>query len=262
MRRVSVVLIVLFLLLGVAQPAEATTVTVAAAGDIARASFGVSQQQTADLVTAFSPATVFALGDEQYPAGSLTDFETYYDASWGAFKSITHPIPGNHEYETANAAGYFNYFGAAAGRRARGYYSFNVGDWHVLALNSECAYVDCTAEKSWMKADLAADRHLCQAAMYHRAGLAWPGKLMEAAGGDLALAGHHHVYERWAGENGLVRFTVGTGGYSLGTPDPRALVGIATYGILELTLHRSSYSWSFVDTSGTVLDSGLKNCHS
>jgi acid phosphatase type 7 len=262
MRRVPIVIALLVALLPLAQPAGAATVTVATAGDIARASLGTPQQQTAGLVTAFNPTAVFALGDEQYPQGSLADFETYYDASWGAFKSITYPIPGNHEYETPGAAGYYGYFGAAAGRRARGYYSFDIGNWHVLALNSECKQIDCTAEKSWMKADLAADTHLCEVAMYHRSGLAWPRKLMEAGGGDLALAGHHHVYERWAGENGLVRFTVGTGGYSLGTPDPGAIVGIATYGILELTLQGSSYSWSFVDTSGTVQDSGLKNCHS
>ena len=85
---------------------------------------------------------------------------------------------------------------------------------------------------------------------------------MEAAGGDLALAGHRHVYERWGAENGLVRFTVGTGGGSLGTPDPGAVVGIAAFGVLELTLDTSSYSWSFVDTSGTVRDSGSANCHS
>jgi hypothetical protein len=262
MRRVLIVVMLLVALLQVAQPAGAASVTVATAGDIARASFASPQQQTADLVTAFNPTAVFALGDEQYPRGSLHDFQNYYDASWGAFKSITYPIPGNHEYETPDAAGYFAYFGAAAGDPAKGYYSFNIGDWHVVALNSECAHIDCAAEKSWMKADLAADTHLCEVAIYHRTSLAWPRKKMENAGGDLALAGHHHAYERWAEENGLVRFTVGTGGGSLRTPDPGAVVGIAAFGVLELTLNASSYSWSFVDTTGTVRDSGSANCHS
>ena len=260
-RRVLIVVLLLVALLPVAQPAGAASVTVATAGDIARASFGTPQQQTADLMTAFNPTAVFALGDEQYPHGSLADFRTYYDASWGALKSITHPVPGNKEYETPDAAGYFGYFGAAAGDPAKGYYSFNIGDWHVVALNSECAHIDCAAEKSWMNADLAADTHLCEVAIYHRWSKTWPRDLMEAAGGDLALAGHRHAYERWAPEKGLVRFTVGTGGSSLGKPDPSAIVGIATYGVLELTLNTSSYSWSFVDTGGTVRDSGSANCH-
>jgi hypothetical protein len=262
MRRVFIVGVLLVALLPNAQPAGAATVTVATAGDIARPSFATPQQQTADLVEDFNPTAVFALGDEQYPHGSLSDFQTYYDASWGAFKSITRPIPGNHEYETSGASGYYNYFGSAAGSSSKGYYSFNIGDWHVLALNSECKHIDCAAEKSWIKADLAADNHLCEAAMYHRTGLSWPRTLMEAAGGDLALAGHRHVYERWAPENGLRRFTVGTGGYSTGNPDPGATVGLSTYGILELTLNTSSYSWSFVDTDGTVRDSGSSSCHS
>ena len=262
MRRVSTVLVLLVALLPVAQPAGAASVTVAAAGDIARASFATPQQQTADLVTAFNPTAVFALGDEQYPDGSISDFQTYYDASWGAFKAITYPIPGNHEYETPGAAGYYAYFGAAAGDPAKGYYSFDIGDWHVVALNSECKNIDCPAQKSWLKADLSTDTHLCEVALYHRTKLAWPRKLLEAAGGDLALAGHRHTYERFAAENGLVRFTVGTGGGSLGTPDPAAVVGIRAYGVLELTLDTSSYSWSFVDTSGAVRDSGSANCHS
>ncbi len=261
MRRVAIAGVTLVVLLPVAQPAGAARVTVAAAGDIARPSLGEPQQQTADLVTAFNPTAVFTLGDEQYPQGSLSDFQTFYDASWGAFKSITYPVPGNREYETRNAAGYYGYFGAAAGKPEKGYYSFDIGNWHVVALNVECEHIDCEVEKSWMAADLAADRHLCEVVIYHRAGLLWPRKLMKAAGGDLALAASHHVYERWAGQDGLVRFTIGTGGYSLGTPNPGAVVGIAAFGVLELTLRRTSYSWSFVDTTGAVRDSGLKNCH-
>ena len=261
MPRVSIPVALLLAAVFVAQPAGAASVRVAAAGDIARASLAEPQQQTADLVTAFNPTAVFTLGDEQYPQGSLSDFQTYYDASWGAFKSITHPVPGSHEYETPNGAGYYAYFGAAAGVRAKGYYSFDIGDWHVVALNTECKDIDCAKERSWLEADLAADTHLCEVAIYHRAGVLWPRKLMKKAGGDLALAASHHVYERWAGHDGLVRFTVGTGGFSLGTPRTGAIVGIAAFGILELTLQRSSYSWSFVDTTGTVRDTGLKNCH-
>ena len=118
MRRASALILLLVALLPVAQPAGATTVTVAAAGDIARASFGAPQQQTADLVTGFNPTAVFALGDEQYPHGALSDFQRYYDASWGAFKSITDPIPGNHEYETS--AGLLRIFRCGGGRSIEG----------------------------------------------------------------------------------------------------------------------------------------------
>ena len=242
--------------------AIASTVTVAAAGDIARPSFATPQQQTANLVTAFNPAAVFALGDEQYEKGELANFQKYYNASWGAFKDKTYPVPGNHEYETAGAAGYYGYFGAAAGDPSKGYYSFNLGDWHVLALNSECSKINCTTEKAWVDADLAADTHLCQLAFYHRTKLAWPRTKMEAAGGDVVLAGHRHTYERWAPESGLVRFTVGTGGDSLGSPDPDAAAGVKAYGILQLTLDASSYAWSFIDVSGTVRDSGSATCQS
>ncbi|MEP7032427.1 MAG: metallophosphoesterase [Actinomycetota bacterium] len=260
MRRASIVVVLLAALLPVAHPAAAHSVTVAAAGDIARPSFATPQQQTAHLVATFKPTAVFALGDEQYPKGSLADFRRYYDASWGAFKSITYPVPGNHEYETRDAAGYYAYFGRAAKDPAKGYYSFNIGSWHVVALNGECKHIDCAAEKSWMQADLAADTHRCEVAIYHRTMQSWPRQLMKAAGGDLALAGHRHAYERWPRAHGLVRFTVGTGGGSLGKPAQGAVVGIATYGVLELTLRRSSYSWSFVDTSGKVRDSGSRNC--
>jgi hypothetical protein len=132
----------------------------------------------------------------------------------------------------------------------------------VVALNTECTQINCSAEKSWMKSDLAADGHLCQMVVYHRANLKWPRKKAEAAGVDLALTASRHVYERWAPENGLLRLIVGTGGYSLGKLNSGAVVGIRAYGVVELTLSSSSYSWSFVDTSGTVRDSGAGSCHS
>ncbi len=262
MRRIVVVLGIVVAEMALAgQGAWATGVTVAAAGDIARPSLATPQQQTADLVTAFDPTAVFALGDEQYDKGELANFQKYYDPSWGAFKARTYPVPGNHEYKTAGAAGYYVYFGGGAGDPAKGYYSFDLGGWHVLALNTNCAYIDCTTEKAWVKGDLAADTHTCELAFYHHTNLAWPQKLMKAAGGDVVLAGHRHTYERWAPVGGVVRFTVGTGGDSLGSPDPGAAAGVSAYGILELTLDASSYSWSFVDVSGAVRDSGSADCH-
>ncbi len=262
MRRVLLVLV----LLAAAMPlgntvASSQPVTLAAAGDIARASFGAPQQQTADLITGLGPAAVLALGDEQYPKGELTNFQRYYDASWGAFKADTYPVPGNHEYKTAGAAGYYAYFGGAAGDPSKGYYSFNLGDWHILAINTNCGDIDCGTEKTWVSNDLAADDHLCELAFYHHTDRSWPRNLMESAGGDVVLAGHKHVYEREPVENGLLRFTVGTGGYSLGTLDSTADFGARAYGVIEMTLDATGYSWAFVDVNGKTLDSGSRSCH-
>jgi hypothetical protein len=243
------------------EPTSASTVTLAADGDIAQASLSAPQQQTADLVQAFAPTAVLALGDEQYPAGALSDFNAYYDKSWGAFKSITDPVPGNHEYLTPGAAGYYDYFGAAAGDPRKGYYAFDVGSWRIYALNSECANIDCSAEKTWLKADLASNSSQCELAYYHRTGIKWPRKLLEADQADIVLAGHKHIYERYAPENGLLHFTVGTGGDSLGSAsNSTAPVHFAAYGILQLALSDSGYSWSFVDVNNTTRDSGSGTC--
>jgi hypothetical protein len=245
----------------IAAPAQASTVTVAAAGDIARASLASPQQQTAGLVSAFSPTAVLALGDEQYPNGALSDFNAFYDTSWGAFKGITDPVPGNHEYQTPGAAGYYGYFGAAAGDPSKGYYAFDLGSWRIYALNSECANIDCSAEKSWLKADLASNSSQCELAYYHRTGTKWPRKFLEADHGDIVLAGHKHIYERYAPENGLMHFTVGTGGDSLGSPTTSGVaVSFAAYGILQLSLSDGGYSWSFVDVNNNVRDSGSGTC--
>ena len=262
LRRILIILAVVAVTMPLSPSAGAETVTVAAAGDIARPSFGLPQQQTADLVTSFNPTAVFALGDTQYENGELANFQTYYDASWGAFKSTTFPIPGNHEYQTPGAAGYYTYFGAAAGDPSKGYYSFDLGDWHVVAVNTNCSKIECPAQKSWMTADLAADPHLCDMVIYHAANLQWPRTKAKAAGVDVALTASRHVYERWAPESGLVRFIVGTGGFSLGKLNSGAVVGVRQFGILRLTLNATAYSWSFVDINGTVGDSGSGSCHS
>ena len=138
-----------------APQALASTVTIAAAGDISRPSLGGPPQQTADLVTSLGTTAVFALGDTQYPHGSLSDFQNFYDASWGAFKNKTYPIPGNHEYETSGASGYFQYFGtgSAVPIASPGYYSLNLGDWHIAFLNTELH-----ADRLYGGEDLACER--------------------------------------------------------------------------------------------------------
>ena len=245
-----------------APPALASTVTIAAAGDISRPSVGGPPQQTADLVTSLGTTAVFALGDTQYPHGSLSDFQNYYDASWGAFKNKTYPIPGNHEYETSGASGYFQYFGtgSAVPIASPGYYSLNLGDWHIAFLNTNCTQIDCTAEKTWLKNDLNADTHLCDMVVYHATNLKWPRVKAEQYQVDIGLAASRHVYERWPAENGLTRFTVGTGGFSLGKLSSGFDAGFRTYGAIKMTLNTTGYDWAFLDTSSNVLDQGTRSC--
>jgi hypothetical protein len=259
---VTLVLIATMLQFGTGT-ASAASITIAAAGDIARASFGTPQQQTANLITAYAPDAVLALGDTQYENGSLSDFRTYYDASWGAFKNKTYAIPGNHEYGTSGASGFFSYFGSGSAFPVSppGYYSLNLGDWHIAFLNTECKQIDCSAEKSWLVNDFSGDTHTCDMVVYHRTNLKWARVKSSNLGVDVALAASRHVYERWPADNGLTRFTVGTGGFSLGKLSSGFDAGFRSFGVIEMTLNASNYSWAFVDVSGRTLDSGSRACH-
>src|SRR4051794_7723420 len=143
---------------------------VIAAGDIANCGSGAAR--TAPLLDAFSYATVLALGDNAYPYGTIEDYERCYAPTWGRAKARTKPTPGNHEYETAGAAGYFNYFGGVAGNPAEGWYSFDLGEWHVVSLNSNCGFVagGCAAgspQERWLRADLALHPRTCTLAYWH-----------------------------------------------------------------------------------------------
>jgi Calcineurin-like phosphoesterase len=248
-----------------------TTVTIAAAGDIARSKPGTPQKQTAALITdVIHPSTVLMLGDSQYEHGAYNEYLKSYDPTWGAFKSITAPTLGNHEYETPNADGYFRYFqaqlapyGPSASDPDAGYYSFNVGDWHVVALNSNCGKVSCPAQATWLKQDVAADGHLCEVVIYHHPNERSFANAANAAGVDLILAGHKHTYERWNRLFGLnVReFVVGTGGDSSGAPRSNADAGAKAYGVLRLDLSPTGYGWSFIDVAKHVRDSGSDSCH-
>jgi Calcineurin-like phosphoesterase len=287
---------------GVKPAADPDHVVVAAAGDIACAAdaAGLGDEEansatscamraTADLVGALRPDAVLTLGDTQYPDGSLSRFLAGYDHTWGAFKPITYPVVGNHEYGTSGAAGYFDYFGAAAGDRDAGYYSYDLGRWHVVALNSECGHVGgCGAgspQERWLLADLAAHPAACTLAYWHRPRFSsgthggdpastalWSD--LTAAGADLVLSGHDHDYERFApldpagrpDPTGPREFVVGTGGdsfYDLHAPTPGHEAGIAdTPGVLGLTLRADGYDWAFHRTgSPGVGDSGSASCH-
>jgi hypothetical protein len=284
---------------------------IAAAGDIAcdptdphyHGGVGDSKHchmtNTGNQVENGSFGAVLALGDTQYECGGLSAFNMVYAATWGkaALKAMTHPAIGNHEYDTSGgtdcdtsgkAGGYFGYFGAAAGDPTTADYSFDVGTWHLIALNSNCHKVSCSAgsaQETWLKADLAAHSNTCTLAFYHhsrfssgRTGWSTNEKLLPfwndlyAAHADVVLNGHHHFYERMkkldprgnSKSDGIRQLTVGTGGINNGNAQiayPGSEFRDWThFGILKLTLHPSSYDWAFVSDDGTVLDSGTDAC--
>ena len=259
------------------------------AGDIASCSSS-GDEATANLLDDIA-GTVFTLGDNVYDAGTSTEYRDCYGPSWGRHLARTRPTPGNHEYGTANASGYFGYFGAAAGDQGKGYYSYDLGAWHIIVLNSNssCTTISCakdSAQDVWLRADLAAHTNVCTLAYWHHprfnSGAAHGNNTAVAnfwnalydAGADVILNGHEHVYERFAPQtpsaladpNGIRQFTVGTGGashYTFGTIQPNSQVrNGSTYGVLKLTLHATSYDWQFVPVAGaTFTDSGTGSCH-
>jgi acid phosphatase type 7 len=279
-----------------------TSVTVAAAGDIAcdpgSGSFNggngnadsCHMKATAALLQAIAPSAVLVLGDAQYEDGSYAKYQQSYALTWGQFKNITYPAVGNHEYLTSGASGYFQYFGSRAGDPSKGYYSFNLGDWHIISLNSNCSQAGgCgagSAQEKWLRADLAANPSKCTLAYTHHprfssgehgdtTSLSALWQALYDAGAELMLSGHDHSYERFAPQTaagaadaarGLRQFVVGTGGkshYPIGTAKPNSEARNGdTYGILKLTLNPTSYSWQFVPEAGkTFTDSGTTNCH-
>ncbi len=251
---------------------------------------------TAALLGQIDPTAILLLGDNQYEDATLADFNTYFEPTWGAYKGKMRPAAGNHEYQTPAAAGYFDYFngpGAQSGRagdRAKGYYSFDLGEWHLIALNSNCAFVGgCGAgspQERWLRADLERKPPACTLAYWHHPVFSSGGhgnnSAMQALWqalydhrADLVLAGHDHDYERFAPqtatgvldrERGIRSFVVGTGGKETkGFPVVRAnseLRSRSSFGVLKLTLHRDGYHWQFVSTpGGTLADAGSAACH-
>ena len=239
------------------------------------------QRATSDLALALDPDAVLLLGDNQYEDGTLAKYQASYDPTWGRLKAITYPIPGNHEYLTTGARGYFDYFGTAAGDPAQGWYSFDLGGWHIVALNSNCGAVGgCGTESPqgrWLAADLAAHPGACTLAYWHHPRFSsgphgndltvadfWT--LLQQAGADLVLTGHDHGYERFAPQSGLREFVVGTGGKnhtSVTAIQPGSEVRIYdAFGVLELKLQPNGYEWRFLKEDGIALDSGRGLCNS
>jgi chitodextrinase len=282
-------------------PTQTVAPVIAAAGDIACAnddpnynggagtSAACRQLYTSNLLVNGGFAAVLPLGDNQYNSGSLTQYQAVYNPTWGRLKSITHPVTGNHEYGTSGASGYFNYFGSAAGDPSKGYYSFDIGSWHLIALNSNCSFVPCTvgsAQETWLKADLAAHANQCTLAFDHHArwssGHDGDNTFMQPlwqdlydANADVFLSGHSHDYERFAPQNatggldnarGIRQFVVGTGGAfftGIGSAHANSQVrNNDTFGFLKLTLRPTSYDWQYVPEAGkTFTDSGSTACH-
>jgi calcineurin-like phosphoesterase family protein len=271
-----------------------TDATVFAAGDIACASRTPTanscwQGPTSDILVEGRADGVLAVGDLQYEDATLAAFMKSFDPTWGRVKPSIHPAPGNHEYATPGAAGYFDYFGAAAGDRSQGYYSFDLGAWHLISLNSNCGAVSCAAgspQETWLRADLQAHQSSCTLAFWHspmwssvRPDKSVGGAFMRAlyeAGADVVVVAHDHVYERFARQDpsgaldlthGIRQFTAGMGGRSHYTFDivhPRSEARDGqTFGVLKLTLHPQSYEWGFVPAwgDGPYVDRGREDCH-
>jgi hypothetical protein len=277
---------------GTAGPHPPTIEMLLAAGDIASCSGIAGAEATARLLAA-KPGTIAALGDLAYPDGRSSDFGCF-DRTWGRFKDRLRPTPGNHEYHTAGAAGYFDYFGSRAGERGKGWYSYDLGGWHVVVINSNCDEVDggCLAgspQERWLRRDLEVHRGACLLAYWHhplfssgaepehaeRSAMRAIWRDLFEAGADVVLNGHEHSYERFAPQDpegradprrGIREFVVGTGGKDftlLPRPRPNSEIrGAGTFGILELALAPDGYDWKFVPIAGgTFSDAGHGSCH-
>jgi hypothetical protein len=265
--------------------------TIAAAGDIAKCSGRPAHLSVAAATAALvapTDAVVLTLGDNAYDSGTHEEFANCFDPTWGAFKERIRPSPGNHEYRTPDAAAYFDYFGALAGPDRRGYYSFDVGGWHFIAIDSMIDTAVGSPQFEWLLADLAgSSAKLCTIAYWHYPPFSsgshhgsYPKMLpmfaaLHAAGVEILLVGDEHLYERFAPQDargaadparGVREFIVGTGGadlYSFGTPLPNSEARISgKHGVLRLTLGADGYAWQFVAVGGgPALDAGSAYCH-
>jgi len=253
------------------------------AGDIAWCDQANHDPDTALLLDGIG-GTVFTAGDDAYFSGAASEFQNCYNASWGRHRGRTRPAPGNHEYGSAGAAPYFSYFGSNAGPSGLGYYSFDLGGWHIISMNSNVQADAGSAQAAWLRADLAQNAATkCTAAIWHHP-LYSSGqngnqgvmhdvyKILYDANADLVLTGHDHVYERFAPQDadgrfdnarGIREFVVGTGGvplYNFNPPQPNSEVRIRNWGVIKLTLTSTQYQWDFIPVSGQG-DSGVTLCH-
>ena len=262
-------------------PASETLIAVA---DIA-ACDSQGDEATGALVDTI-PGTIIVAGDIAYESGTAREFADCYEPSWGRHRSRTRPAPGNHEYVTDDAKPYFDYFGANAGPTGRGYYSFDLGAWHIVSLNSNIDATAGSAQAAWLRSDLAANPTVCTLAYWHHpvfsSGLhgsiakmreIW--QILSDAGADVIISGHDHHYERFSPQTaagvsdpvrGLRQFIVGTGGRSrypaLFAQPNTEIRADKVDGVLKMTLRASDYSWEYVPTvRGAAVDAGTARCH-
>jgi hypothetical protein len=264
-------------------PSSPASVVLVGAGDIADCSTN-ADEATAKLLDAID-GTVFTAGDNAYSNGTAVEFATCYDPTWGRHRSRTRPAPGNHDYNTAGASGYYAYFGANAGEPGMGYYSFDLGAWHVVSLNSNVDATASSAQVAWLTADLAATTKACVLAYWHHprfssgahgnsTKMAAVWELLQQRNAEVVVQGHDHDYERFApmtssgvrdDAHGLRSFVVGTGGTdhrSFSTIQPNSEFRDAvSFGVIRFELSDGAYRWSFLTTTGTTPDSGSGSCH-
>jgi acid phosphatase type 7 len=286
------------LMLGCSRPMQEPTLAqtddpvLVGAGDIARCK-RTQDEATAQLLDSMA-GTIFTLGDNVYPDGTLTQFNDCFAPNWGRHKQRMRPAAGNHDYHVTGAEGYYTYFGAAASpldndctSHCKGYYSYDLGAWHIIVLNSEIDRKATSAQVQWLRADLAANPRLCTLAYWHRPRFSsarhgntpavkpfW--EVLYTYGADVVLSGHDHSYERFAPQNpdgeadptrGIRQFVVGTGGaglydFDFATLEPNSEVrNNSAHGVLKLTLHPTSYDWEFVPVAGqSFTDAGSAKC--
>ena len=270
-----------------ATPSPLQTAVLVGAGDVADCSNegGRHAQDTGRLLDRIE-GTVFVIGDAAYHSGTTADFQNCFEAAWGRHKARIRPSPGNHEFISPGAAPYFQYFGANAGPSALGFYSYDLGAWHVVSLNSSAPVSSGTEQYQWLQGDLNFNRSTrCTLAYFHfprftsgasRDGLAlgdlW--RLLYGTGADVVVSAHHHGYERFDPQDpdglpnpagGIRQFVVGSGGaplYPFMGIAPNSVQRISTYGVLKLTLRNADFDWDFIQ-AGTeaVLDRGTGTCH-
>ncbi len=261
-----------------------------AAGDIGECGANTMDDQLAAMLTGVV-GNIATLGDTVYSASTAQEYRDCFDPSWGPLKPRIRPALGNNEYHQPGAQAYFDYFGAAAGPRDKGYYSYDIATWHIVVLNTNCDQVGgCGAgspQATWLEADLTAHPAKCTAAMWHFPSFSsgYHGSLPSGHdfwqilydhGAEVVLTGHDHSYERFAPQTaagapdtarGIVEFVAGTGGkdfYKMGKPIKNSLVrNDNTSGAVRLTLDDGSYTWQFVKTGGPgrLADSGSASCH-
>lgn len=267
---------------GPTAPSQPGPAVLVGAGDISVCGLA-GASQTAALLDQIQ-GTVFTAGDNAYLHGTAPEFADCYDPAWGRHKGRTRPQAGNHDYESPAAAPYFAYFGGSAGPQGLGYYSFSLGAWHVVSLNSNIPADEGSAQMAWLKSDLAGNPSHCLAAIWHyplfssgpnpiERAMRDVWRTLEQAGAEFVVNGHDHIYERFARQDingrptdsGIREFVVGTGGaahYAIGPLMPNSQVQASVWGVIKFTLRPDGYDWEFVPVAGeTFRDSGSDLCH-